>query len=724
MATSIGTAWIQIKPTTTNLADTIRNDLDAAKASVAKLNSSVSNLGKNSNSIFGGMSAIGAAAFGALVKIGQDAFQEITNSIGDAVSRVDTLNNASRTFQYMGFTASDTAKMMDNLKASILGLPTSLDDAVSGVELLAAQTGNLSEAQKVYTALNDAVLGFGGTASMASNAVLQFSQDIGKGYISGSTLNSMLNANMGPAISAIAKKFGTTSGALRDALGGLGNLSDVGIPYVGNKVEWFEEQLVSLDENGGGGLASLQTIAKSSTKGIGTSFTNMQTAITRGMADIINAIGSSGIASMITGIGNAFEGALKGIAGAITFMSKNKDIFGPIAAAVAAATAAFVTLFAIIKIGTAITAMLNVVTNDNPIGIIIVAVAALVAGLAYFFTQTKLGKQIFQEFGKIIGNVFSAIGTAIGQIGKLFAGIWTVVTQVFNNIVNFLKQWGVTILAVIFLPISLSIGFFITFRTQIFAIFNAIWTFIQGIFNTIYTVIVQPVVNFIVAYIQLAIGIVTAVINTIITVVSGIFNTVAGIVGGVVGVFSGAFSGAWNAIVQFMSPVVGFFRSIWNGIVSIFTSIGTAIGDAVSGAFKSVVNGVLSFIAGIINTVISGINGVISILDAIPGVKLGKISAWNPPKMASGGWVTGAGTGTSDDIPTMLSNGEFVVKAAAAQNLGPQNMAMINRGELPNTNTTNIAAGAIVINGYNQDPEALAKIISQKIALRQKGVMA
>ena len=41
------------------------------------------------------------------------------------------------------------------------------------------------------------------------------------------------------------------------------------------------------------------------------------------------------------------------------------------------------------------------------------------------------------------------------------------------------------------------------------------------------------------------------------------------------------------------------------------------------------------------------------------------------------------GTGTSDSIPAMLSNGEYVVNAAAVRSIGIGNMEAINEGYLP-----------------------------------------
>jgi hypothetical protein len=50
---------------------------------------------------------------------------------------------------------------------------------------------------------------------------------------------------------------------------------------------------------------------------------------------------------------------------------------------------------------------------------------------------------------------------------------------------------------------------------------------------------------------------------------------------------------------------------------------------------------------------------------------------------ATGGHVSGAGTGTSDSIPAMLSNGEFVINASASRKLGLGFLNKLNRGESP-----------------------------------------
>lgn len=48
---------------------------------------------------------------------------------------------------------------------------------------------------------------------------------------------------------------------------------------------------------------------------------------------------------------------------------------------------------------------------------------------------------------------------------------------------------------------------------------------------------------------------------------------------------------------------------------------------------------------------------------------------------AAGGLITGPGSGTSDDVPAMLSNGEFVIRAAAVQRLGLGLLARLNQAD-------------------------------------------
>lgn len=62
---------------------------------------------------------------------------------------------------------------------------------------------------------------------------------------------------------------------------------------------------------------------------------------------------------------------------------------------------------------------------------------------------------------------------------------------------------------------------------------------------------------------------------------------------------------------------------------------------------------------------------------------VGAIGGAITPGFASGGYVSGAGTGTSDSILARLSDGEFVIRKAAVDKYGPGTFAKLNSMQLP-----------------------------------------
>lgn len=262
---------------------------------------------KASNGIKG--MALAFAGIQLAASVVRKAFSVVQSSVGSAISRIDTLNNSTRTFANMGFGAEEVTGTMEDLKKSIDGLPTPLDSAVRGLQMLTASTGNLGKSQKVFAALNNGILGFGGNAEMVDNAIMQLSQALGNGKVDAQTWNSMVNSGMMPVLNALAKQMGITTAQMKEGLSD-GTIS----------VDTFQDALIDLNENGGGGLASLQQIAKDSTKGIGTSIANAKTAITKGttaiilgVSNLLKALTGKDLAELIAESGNKAQAALENI---------------------------------------------------------------------------------------------------------------------------------------------------------------------------------------------------------------------------------------------------------------------------------------------------------------------------------------------------------------------------------------------------------------------------
>lgn len=116
------------------------------------------------------------------------------------------------------------------------------------------------------------------------------------------------------------------------------------------------------------------------------------------------------------------------------------------------------------------------------------------------------------------------------------------------------------------------------------------------------------------------------------------------------------FKGLWNGIVtgvtnavqgvkNAFNAVVTFFKNIINKIVGLFTTIGTKVGNAVSGAFKAVVNAVLRTIENILNSPIRAVNSLINVINAIPGINIGRLPTFNLPRLAKGTILNAPGRG-------------------------------------------------------------------------------
>lgn len=150
---------------------------------------------------------------------------------------------------------------------------------------------------------------------------------------------------------------------------------------------------------------------------------------------------------------------------------------------------------------------------------------------------------------------------------------------------------------------------------------------------------------------------------------SGIWSKITGVFAKVGSWFSDKFNQAVNNIKNVFSTITGFFSGIWTSIKNIFSNVGSAIGNAITNTVKSAINGVLKTATSIINGFISAINIAISVINAIPGVNIKKLSKLNVPQLAEGGIVDSAtlaviGEQGKEAVVPLENNTEWIDKLA------------------------------------------------------------
>lgn len=358
----------------------------------------------------------------------------MTANLDGAIKRADTMNNFPKVMSNLGIGADEADKAIKTLSTKLQGLPTALDSAASAVQRFTSGNGDIQKSTKYFLAVNNAILAGGAPTEIQASALEQLSQAYAKGkpdMMEWRTLMSAMPAQLKQVATAMGYVNATELGvALRE-----GDVS----------MDKFMATIEQMNTKGVKGFKSFEEQAKNSTGGIQTSITNMRTAFVRGMANIVNKTNESleplgGISGVLQKIGKAGEKAFtalgKGIQKVIPIIIKiinwikeHETLVKTLTVVIITFIATFKTIQTIVNIINVVkTAFmtLNAVMAANPIGLIIAAVAALVAGFIVLWNNCEA----FREFWV---NLWEGIKNAVEMF---VVGFKTFVA----NAINFVKE--------------------------------------------------------------------------------------------------------------------------------------------------------------------------------------------------------------------------------------------------------------------------------------------
>lgn len=166
---------------------------------------------------------------------------------------------------------------------------------------------------------------------------------------------------------------------------------------------------------------------------------------------------------------------------------------------------------------------------------------------------------------------------------------------------------------------------------------------------------------------------------------------------------------ASQAEIQQLSVADQWAKKTQEYCTQVGQSMGSAMADFIKGN-KSASQALADFVRGLINNAISILSewlGVFAIYSAFPTLASGMTPAdmanktvFGIQKKATGGYITGSGTGTSDSIPAMLSNGEYVLRSSAVDRIGIGTLNAMNAGAVPQFSEGG-SVGDVVSGGNN-----------------------
>lgn len=216
---------------------------------------------------------------------------------------------------------------------------------------------------------------------------------------------------------------------------------------------------------------------------------------------------------------------------------------------------------------------LQAVLAAGPIGLLIIAIAALVAGLIWFFTKTELGQQI-------VTNVWNAIKTAVSAVVDWFTGtvipalvgVWEAIKSAWSGAVDFFSGlWD----GVVGLFMDGARILQTAWETMI-DFFRGVWEGITGVF-TGSSETVQGVWSGVSGFFQ-SVG---QAIMDFFRPVGDFFVTLWNVLKMAVLAYVNFYISIWNALVAFFQPVIQLFMNLMNMFGAIFGFVAALIGFAI-----------------------------------------------------------------------------------------------------------------------------------------------
>ena len=398
-----------------------------------------------------------------------------------------------------------------------------------------------------------------------------------------------------------------------------------------------------------------------------------------------NATSIDNVAKSIAVFAGKFSEVTKKIADFLKKISESKSAMDTLKGTLVVLASAFVALKVIngiikafeiynniVKIGTAIQGAFNAVMAINPFVALGIAIAAIVASLVYFFTQTETGKKAWQSFVDFLKSAWDGIVSFFSGIGQWFAGIWNGAVDGAKGIWQGLVDWFSGIIQSIKNIWNGIITFFTTLWTTVVTgiqtawagvtgFFTGLWNGIVNIVKTVFTTIAslvtgaynrfittfQPLISFYQSIFNLIGSIINVAFQLILAIIRGAYQLVLNTWQGLTGFFSGIFNAvrnivsvvfsaiggfavsAWNVLVGVWNAVVGFFGGIFNAVRGIVSSVFSSIGSfAVStwNLVRTVWSAVAGFFSGIFNAVRGVVSGVFNSLGGFASSAWSRIS--------------------------------------------------------------------------------------------------
>lgn len=422
--------------------DSVKSRADNLAGGIDKLGGSARDAGE------GGFTVLKGALADLAGNVIQSAISGIQGLVGEALDSSDALKKFESTMSFAGYDQSqvETAKaqMKDYADKTVYDLNT-----ISNTTAQLAANGI-----EDYTGLTEAAGNLnavaGGNADTFQSVAMVLTQTAGAGKLTTENWNQLADAIPGASgqIQEALLKNGAYTGNFRDAME-KGEIT----------ADEFNQAIMDL------GFTDAAQEAATSTDTFEGAMVNMQAAVTDGLMQIYDAIGSENVTAFIGDISDAVAEVIPYIKDAIQWLKDNLPSIAPLLATIAAGLGALMVAQKIEAVVTAFKTwkaategmtvaqrLLNAAQLSSPMGLVLAGVTALAAGLVVLWNTNEgfrnavtAAWQSIQDFvGGAVQSVisfFSNLGANIAQLGQMFAdGLASIIATVAGWVSNMAAQ--------------------------------------------------------------------------------------------------------------------------------------------------------------------------------------------------------------------------------------------------------------------------------------------
>lgn len=619
MRAQMNNAQADINATTGEIKD-LESQMGKSAASSGKLGESVEDAGEKARNAEGGFTVLKGAIANLAGNVIQSAMSGIQNLAGEAINSSDALKKFESTMSFAGYDDSTIAKAKDDMKEYA-------DQTVYDLDTVANTTAQLAaNGIQDYTGLTQAAGNLnavaGGNADTFQSVAMVLTQTAGAGKLTTENWNQLADAIPGASgkLQEALQKNGAYTGNFRDAMA-QGQIT----------ADEFNQAIMDL------GFTDAAKEAATSTDTFEGAMGNMQAAVTDGLMQIYDAIGSENVTGFINGISDAVSKVIPPIKDGISWLKDNLPTIAPLLSAIAGALGGLMVAEKIMALSKAFgdwkaktegvtiaQKLLNAAMSANPIGIVLTLIGALVAGFVALYTTNE-------DFRNSVNAVWSAItetiGGAIQSVVGFFTNLGTTISQLpqmfsdwLNNVISTVVGWASNMAAQ-----AASAGS--QFVTNVVGFIQNLPYNIGSLLGTVIGTVISWVGQMASNAASAGSQFVSNAINFIQNLPSRIASFLSNVISNVIGWASNMASNASRAGSQFLSNAINFVSQLPGRIAGFLSNVignlGSWAGQMASrgaeGArnmFNAVVNGlaslpssVLSIGSDIVHGIWNGISG-------------------------------------------------------------------------------------------------------------------